>query len=178
MLEIQKIRTRYSSLHLRLTDVHMHTFQNFAFYAAQRKRTLPPNPASPSQSCAKTSPLRESKAQYDTGDVPEADQDNALAFLKFIQDAGVKLDVVDVYKQTALFFAARDGNTKCVVHLLQHGCKTTKRDQHNQCAHFYAARQNRLETMRVLLKNKAEPNLKDNSGDSTFFFLSFSSQLI
>jgi hypothetical protein len=159
---------QYSQLHLRLTDPT--TNQNFAYYAAQRKRTIPADPESPVANTDGQKRIRDTKNVYEVGDVPEEDQQSALDFLQYIQNAGAKVDAIDVYKQSALFFASRDGNTKCVIHLLQHGCKAQKRDQHNQCAHFYAARQNRLETMRVLLKNKAEPNLRDNSGDTALFY--------
>lgn len=58
---------------------------------------------------------------------------------------GVSLTAKDALKQTALFYASRDGKFKILNLLIDHGCKANERDQYGQTPIYYASRDNKLD---------------------------------
>ncbi|EZG69139.1 bromodomain domain protein [Gregarina niphandrodes] len=93
-------------------------------------------------------------------------------------------NLADVNEQTALFFAARDGNVKTCEYLMaQGGCDPGLRDTAGQTALFYAAREGQVETLRALetqslTQYKASlVNVTDRVGQSALFYAAREGQL-
>lgn len=79
---------------------------------------------------------------------------------------------LDANQQSALFFAARDGNVKCVRYLLEKGCNPNHRDSAEQTALFYAAREGRTDVVEALLDAGADINAMDHLGQTALFYAS------
>ncbi|CAJ1420307.1 unnamed protein product [Effrenium voratum] len=80
----------------------------------------------------------------------------------------VDLQARDVWGQTPLFYAAREGNTSCCEFLVELGMDVNLRDKDGATALFYAIEQLRVETAVSLLKRGASLGLVDSFRQSAY----------
>jgi ankyrin repeat protein len=72
--------------------------------------------------------------------------------LELLAARGVHLDEPDIFGQTPLYYASRDGKTNCVQYLIGLGADTSRVDSiSSQTALFYASRDGHLETVKLLV---------------------------
>lgn len=94
----------------------------------------------------------------------------AWAVARRLAQLCVGRDVPDALGQTPLFFAAREGNDKCIRFLLHSRCEANFHDKYGQTALFYAARDGQLEAVRLLLNSRADSDTTDKSGQTALFY--------
>lgn len=58
----------------------------------------------------------------------------------------------DDLHQTVLYYAAREGKTKCIDYLVQNGCVVDRVDIYRQTPLYYAVRENRYEAAKKLIE--------------------------
>lgn len=86
--------------------------------------------------------------------------------------------VVDLNGQTALFFAARDGNVESARYLIAHGCNPQLLDNAGQSALFYACRDGRTGIVKLLIEEcGVEINHQDKVGQTALFYAARDGQL-
>lgn len=104
--------------------------------------------------------------------VQRNNDDEATALCKLLCEELLTCDPkqVDRNQQTALFFAARDGNAQCVRYLTSRGCHPDHRDSALQTALFYAARDGRVKAVEALLDSGANVNNADHLGQTALFY--------
>lgn len=109
-----------------------------------------------------------------------------LAWCKYLHSKGCKANLFDIHNQTALFYAAREGQTEVVEWLITAGeCNINHIDRNGQTALFYAAREDQVgcvmamvntlgadPLLRDLYKKRARGYLKSTVQKRTFDFLS------
>ena len=83
--------------------------------------------------------------------------------------SGAKIDVHENRNgQTALMWAATEGNSNIVKSLIEHGADISKKTKNGFTPLLFAARSGDVETTRVLLDAGADPNeATDKYGNST-----------
>eukprot|EP00922_Rhytidocystis_sp_ex-Travisia-forbesii_P058272 GHVS01086157.1.p1 GENE.GHVS01086157.1~~GHVS01086157.1.p1 ORF type:complete len:537 (+),score=75.66 GHVS01086157.1:150-1760(+) len=77
---------------------------------------------------------------------------------------------VDKNLQTALYFAARDGNTQTCEYMIEKGCDHSHRDNAAQTPLFYACRDGRTETALALIRAGVNPNITDGLQQTALFY--------
>eukprot|EP00914_Ancora_sagittata_P020467 GHVO01040425.1.p1 GENE.GHVO01040425.1~~GHVO01040425.1.p1 ORF type:complete len:509 (+),score=91.25 GHVO01040425.1:130-1527(+) len=104
--------------------------------------------------------------------VQRRNDDEAVQICRLLCDELQAVDPAgaDKHGQTALFFAARDGNLKCVEWLVQGGSDVNRHDTALQTALFYAARDGRTNVVKHLIENNADVNAVDNLGQTALFY--------
>uniref|UniRef100_A0A0G4I6T8 Uncharacterized protein n=1 Tax=Chromera velia CCMP2878 TaxID=1169474 RepID=A0A0G4I6T8_9ALVE len=101
---------------------------------------------------------------------PHRDFEVALSVCEMLKEKGADPCQVDVAGQTALFYAARDGNGPCAEFLLRHGCSASHADKNKQTPLFYAARDGRMAMCETLCSKGADVNFKDAVGETALFY--------
>eukprot|EP01055_Gregarina_sp_Pseudo9_P000191 Gregarina_sp_Pseudo_9__190@NODE_1124_length_1857_cov_33_200770_g1051_i0_p1_GENE_NODE_1124_length_1857_cov_33_200770_g1051_i0NODE_1124_length_1857_cov_33_200770_g1051_i0_p1_ORF_typecomplete_len463_score75_95Ank_2/PF12796_7/2_1e10Ank_2/PF12796_7/3_9e16Ank_2/PF12796_7/1_2e16Ank_2/PF12796_7/5_6e12Ank_4/PF13637_6/9_5e02Ank_4/PF13637_6/0_42Ank_4/PF13637_6/1_8e13Ank_4/PF13637_6/2_5e12Ank_4/PF13637_6/4_3e09Ank_5/PF13857_6/1_3e02Ank_5/PF13857_6/2_7e10Ank_5/PF13857_6/1_5e05Ank_5/PF13857_6/3e12Ank_5/PF1385 len=106
--------------------------------------------------------------------------EEALILIKYLTEKRKVCipSVVDFNGQTALFFAARDGNTDSARYLIAHGCDPQLLDNAGQSALFYACRDGRIGIVKLLLEEYGvEINQQDKVGQTALFYAARDGQL-
>eukprot|EP01054_Gregarina_sp_Poly1_P001812 Gregarina_sp_Poly_1__1811@NODE_146_length_12814_cov_124_771633_g131_i0_p5_GENE_NODE_146_length_12814_cov_124_771633_g131_i0NODE_146_length_12814_cov_124_771633_g131_i0_p5_ORF_typecomplete_len463_score65_70Ank_2/PF12796_7/3_7e10Ank_2/PF12796_7/5_8e16Ank_2/PF12796_7/3_3e11Ank_4/PF13637_6/0_002Ank_4/PF13637_6/5_9e15Ank_4/PF13637_6/3_4e09Ank_4/PF13637_6/1_4e04Ank_5/PF13857_6/2_7e02Ank_5/PF13857_6/2_4e10Ank_5/PF13857_6/0_00016Ank_5/PF13857_6/1_3e10Ank_5/PF13857_6/3_6e02Ank_5/PF13857_6/1_2e04Ank_3/PF1 len=106
--------------------------------------------------------------------------EEALILLKYlIEQRKVCIPtVIDLNGQTALFFAARDGNVDSARYLISHGCDPQHLDNAGQTALFYACRDGRTAIAKMLVEEYAvQINQHDKVGQTALFYAARDGQL-
>lgn len=100
------------------------------------------------------------------------DEDEACELARFILESSIlKPDHMDAYGQTALFYAAREGHTRCVQMLVEEfHFDVSHVDHAKQTAVFYAARDGRTDALDFLVRSGADINHVDANGDTPIFY--------
>jgi len=92
----------------------------------------------------------------------------ALEIAQKLADLKVPVNFQDDHRQTALYYAAREGNADCVAFLVEGKCDPNHQDVRGQTALFYACRHGRVKSCQMLVGSGANANLKDNFGVMAF----------
>jgi len=87
----------------------------------------------------------------------------AEVIAKRLSDLGVPGNTVDRLNQTALYFAAREGNHECATFLVEQRCDVNHRDVNGQSPLFYSVREGHVDTCKVLTLLGASSSLVDNN---------------
>lgn len=96
----------------------------------------------------------------------------AEAVARRLRMLGVKADCFDRLRQTALYYAAREGNARCGEFLVEQNCDVNHLDINRQTPLFYAVRGGRIEMCRVLQKLGASLDVADMAGRTPASFAS------
>jgi len=87
-----------------------------------------------------------------------------------LHELGVPGNTVDRLGQTALFFAAREGNEGCASFLTEQGCEVNHRDIYGQTPLFYSVRERHLDMCRQLIHLGASLVLRDHNKRTATFY--------
>lgn len=71
------------------------------------------------------------------------------------------MNCMDNFKQTPIFYAAREGRANFIEEFIKQGANPNQKDKVNQTALFYAAREGKLEVCKVLVENGCDLNHMD-----------------
>eukprot|EP00397_Hematodinium_sp_SG-2012_P020205 GEMP01020803.1.p1 GENE.GEMP01020803.1~~GEMP01020803.1.p1 ORF type:complete len:469 (+),score=90.77 GEMP01020803.1:375-1781(+) len=71
----------------------------------------------------------------------QRDSGGSHRILKKLQDIGLQLNMIDYFKQTPLFYAAREYNCESIKLLVQAGCRVEQVDSNNQTCLYYGVRE-------------------------------------
>ncbi|CAL1163012.1 unnamed protein product [Cladocopium goreaui] len=119
-------------------------------------------------------------------------EQHALEVAKVLIHFKVDAEKTDIYGQTAIFYAARDGNAELCEFLLQHGCAVNHVDTNRQTPIFYSVRNGhgfgveswnldlrfwgvelvftKMAATNVFLKRGADVEIKDECGFTPIFW--------
>jgi len=104
-----------------------------------------------------------------TGITPfhEAVRCNLTRIVDYLLSTGkVKINQVDNTGQSALGYAAKEGNLAIVSQLLLHGASVSTFDKHGVTPLGYASAAGNIDLIRLLIESGADPNAKDRFGKS------------
>jgi len=82
----------------------------------------------------------------------------------FVREEGVKVDSRDRNLNTALMFAAANGEDLAIVNLMHFGADINAKNRLGQTPLMFAAANGHMGTVRMLLEHRAKGHLKDNEG--------------
>ena len=101
-------------------------------------------------------------------------EENWLKMVKeLIEKYGWLAKHTDIYDQTLLFYACRDGYTSLVEYLINEWkLNPDHRDKYQQTPMYYACRENKLPTLNLLLELNADINVVDSQGQTPLFYAS------
>lgn len=83
---------------------------------------------------------------------------------------GADLNEKDLFNQTPLFYASRDGQYECIQKMIELGANINQKDKVSQTALFYASREGKTDVCRLLLDNGAEVNQIDHKKQTALYF--------
>jgi hypothetical protein len=91
---------------------------------------------------------------------------------------GIDAESEDDLHQTVLYYVAREGKTKCIDYLINHGCRADHVDLYRQTPLYYAVRENRIDTAKKLIsvfgpsneERKHKINHVDAEGENVLFY--------
>ena len=98
------------------------------------------------------------------------DRTLCVQMLNFFKDQGVDLAYKDTLRQTALYYASREGINEMITCLVQAGCKLNDKDEYGQTPLYYACREGKTDTVRLLLSTGADCNSVDMHGQTAIFY--------
>ena len=101
-------------------------------------------------------------------------EENWLKMVKvLVENFALKANYTDVYDQTLLFYAWREGYTSLVEYLIKDWkLDINHRDTYKQTPIYYACRENKLPTLILLLSLNADIKVIDNQGQTPLFYAS------
>lgn len=94
----------------------------------------------------------------------------AVEISKSLLDFGAYVNHCDGYGQTALFFAAAEGNTDLIRLLIERGARLNEEDGFKQTALFYAAREGHLSAVKEMITKGAEVDHLDQIKETPLFY--------
>eukprot|EP00438_Fugacium_kawagutii_P008034 Skav209185 [mRNA] locus=scaffold1137:663386:672772:+ [translate_table: standard] len=94
------------------------------------------------------------------------EDEHALELCRLLLKRGVPVDHVDDLKQSALFYAAREGHANTIRLLLLKGANPNLRDSNGETAIFYAVSKQRDEAVKALLEGGATLEVVNNWHDT------------
>ena len=101
-------------------------------------------------------------------------EEDYFDFLRyFVEDLLVSVDAEDTMKQTALYYASREGRNRFVRYMLDHS-KIQDKDQITdmlgQTPLFYAISTNKFETVEILFNYGFKINVWDNANETPLYY--------
>lgn len=86
-------------------------------------------------------------------------------------EKGGNLKRKDNYKQSVIYYAAREGKKILLQYLINEGLEVEENDYMMQSPLFYSAKYNKTtEITEILLKSGCDPNHKDSNGQTPLFY--------
>eukprot|EP00438_Fugacium_kawagutii_P027122 Skav234328 [mRNA] locus=scaffold3161:139241:140509:+ [translate_table: standard] len=92
--------------------------------------------------------------------------EDALVLCSMLLERGVPINHVDVFNQSALFYAAREGHADTIKFLIQKGADPNLRDKNGETAIYYAVSEKRVEAVKALVEGGANLEVVNNSNDT------------
>ncbi len=89
---------------------------------------------------------------------------------KYLAELGVPLNEKDIYSQTPIYYAAREGATRIVELFINHGADVNYEDKYGQICLFYAIKNGHEETAEFLLKHNSDINKIDKKKCNLYMF--------
>jgi ankyrin repeat protein len=90
--------------------------------------------------------------------------------------SGEDIDALDREGRTALFYAAKDGDSEIVAELLKHGSNVNVQDKNGETPLHFAAREYRPEAAELLIKAGAAVSAQDIHGNTPLWRAVFESR--
>jgi len=90
--------------------------------------------------------------------------------LTYLVDQGCKADFVDYLKQTALYYACRDGKCTLIKLLVDNGCHVNNVDTYGQTPLFYAAKNNHLKAVNFMVEMGGNPDFVDHNHQTPLYY--------
>lgn len=89
---------------------------------------------------------------------------------KYLAELGVPLNDKDIYSQTPIYYAAREGATRIVELFINHGADVNLEDKYGQICLFYAIKNGHEETAEFLLKHNSDIKKVDKKKSNLYMF--------
>jgi len=96
--------------------------------------------------------------------------------LSFMLSKGADPNNTDFHGQTALFHAAKHGDSQTVALLLKHGSSVSIRDKFGHTPLFYAAADGDINKINLLLKKGADVNVQSGFGETPLMWAAYGEQ--
>lgn len=93
--------------------------------------------------------------------------------VEFLLANGVNPNKTDYNGQTALFHAAKCGNSKNIITLIKHGCSVNARDKFGQTPLFYASADGNINIVKYLIEKGADVNAVSKFGETPLIWAAF-----
>jgi predicted nucleic acid-binding OB-fold protein len=98
------------------------------------------------------------------------DDITALNVMKFFVEQGLNPLHTDKIRQTALYYAAREGKFLCCKFLIEQGCPLNDKDLYHQTPVYYACREGKISIVELMVNNGSDINLDDKYGQTCIFY--------